>query len=124
MSRIYTRTSTYRYGDSDENNHINMLNDPIFKKLEGNLFREVEKIRDQLFCDAAWAYAYNHQLQRGLLNVNKSDALEKIIFAQTCERVHRLREEDLGLLMRSLIKLNLLAKDEYKNKWGEVVEAI
>ena len=46
MSRIYTRTSTYRYGDSDENNHINMLNDPIFKKLEGNLFREVEKISD------------------------------------------------------------------------------
>ena len=39
MSRIYTKTSTYIFGDTDDNNHLNMLNDVNFKKIEGDLFR-------------------------------------------------------------------------------------
>jgi hypothetical protein len=40
------------------------------------------------------------------------------------ERVGRLRETDLGLLMRSLIKLNILKNEEYIEKWGEVIEVL
>ena len=30
----------------------------------------------------------------------------------------------MGLLVRSLIKLNLISKDEYKDRWGDIIEAI
>lgn len=39
-----------------------MLNDPIFKSLESSLFRELDKISDELFCDTVWAYSKNHEL--------------------------------------------------------------
>jgi len=81
MSRIYTKTSTYRFSENDDNNHINMLNHPTFKALENSLFREVDKISDELFCDAAWSYAKNHEFERGLLNVKRSSAINGVIFA-------------------------------------------
>lgn len=39
MSRIYTKTSTYRFAENDENNRINLLAHPVFISLEKTLFR-------------------------------------------------------------------------------------
>ena len=41
-----------------------------------------------------------------------SNAIQKVIFTELLERIARLREVDLGLLMRSLVKLNMLSNDE------------
>jgi hypothetical protein len=101
-----------------------MLHDPIFRSLEHSLFREVDKISDELFCDVAWAYAKNHELEQGLLNVKKSDAIQRVLFTEIGERIHRLKEEDLGLLLRSLLKLSFLKNNQYEGKWGEITEAL
>jgi hypothetical protein len=61
MSRIYTKTSTYRFAENDENNRINLLAHPAFIALEKTLFRELDKISDELYCDAVWTYATNHE---------------------------------------------------------------
>lgn len=39
ISRIYTKTSTYRFAENDENNRINLLAHPAFIALEKTLFR-------------------------------------------------------------------------------------
>lgn len=39
MSRIYTKTSTYRFAENEENNKINLLAHPSFVALEKTLFR-------------------------------------------------------------------------------------
>lgn len=101
-----------------------MLNDPTFIKLERTLFRELDKINDELFCDTVWTYAKNHHLEEGRLNLNMSDAIQRAIFAEVGERINRLKEADLGLLMRSIIKLNLLSNKEYTDKWGEIIECL
>lgn len=80
MSRIYAKTSTYLFSENDENNRVNLLNDPIFKRLESSLFRELDKINDELFCDAVWAYSRNHEQEEGVLNIKKSDAIQMAIF--------------------------------------------
>lgn len=61
-----------------------MLNDPIFQSLESSLFRELDKISDELFCDVVYSYSKNHELERGVLNIKKSDAIQKAIFDEAC----------------------------------------
>jgi hypothetical protein len=124
MSRIYTRTSTYRFAENDENNRINLLAHPTFIALEKTLFRELDKINDELYCDAVWTYATNHEQEEGLLNVAMSNAVQRAIFNEMLERIGRLREADLGLLVRSFKKMNLVKNEYYNDRWGEVLEVL
>lgn len=71
-----------------------------------------------------WTYATNHEQEEGLLNVAMSNAVQKAIFNEMLERIGRLREADLGLLVRSLKKMNLVKNEEYNERWGEVMEVL
>ncbi len=42
-----------------------------------------------------------------------SNAIQRSIFNELVERIGRLKEVDLGLLMRSLIKMNIIKNEEY-----------
>jgi hypothetical protein len=53
-----------------------------------------------------------------------SNAVQKAIFNEMLERIGRLRETDLGLLVRSLKKMNLVKNEEYNGRWGEVLEVL
>ena len=53
-----------------------------------------------------------------------SNAIQKAIFNEMTERIGRLREVDLGLLLRSFLKLNYLRNEEFNERWGEVIEVL
>lgn len=53
-----------------------------------------------------------------------SNAIQKAIFNELIERIGRLKEVDLGLLVRSLIKMNIIKNEEYIQKWAEVLEVL
>lgn len=53
-----------------------------------------------------------------------SNAIQKAIFNELVERIGRLKEVDLGLLVRSLIKMNIIKNEEYIQKWAEVIEVL
>lgn len=53
-----------------------------------------------------------------------SNAIQKAIFNEMIERIGRLREADLGLLVRSIMKMNMVKSVEYESHWGEVVEVL
>lgn len=53
-----------------------------------------------------------------------SNAIQKAIFNELVERIGRLKEVDLGLLVRSLIKMNIIKNEEYIQKWAEVLEVL
>lgn len=69
-------------------------------------------------------YAKNHEHEEGILNVAMSNAVQKAIFSEMIERIGRLREVDLGLLLRSFLKLNYLRNEEFNERWGEVIEVL
>lgn len=77
-----------------------------------------------MYCDAVWTYAANHEHEEGVLNIAMSNAIQKAIFNEMIERIGRLREADLGLLVRSIMKMNMVKSVEYESHWGEVVEVL
>lgn len=91
-----------------------MLNDKNFQNLQRSLFKESAKLNDTDFCSALWAYAQNHQDEQGILRKKLSDKINDVIFEELSFRIYNLSEQDLGLAMRGMCKLNLAKQGD---KW-------
>ena len=119
VSNIYSKTSTYAFPETDQNNRINMLNDPLFIKLEKSTFKNLHQLNDDDFCSAVWAYSRNHEEEQGILNTNISDRVGDAVVEELSFRQYNLSEENLGLVLRGLAKLPVMR--DHEKEWGEVI---
>ena len=122
VANIYSKTSLYQFPETEKNNRVNMLNDPLFVKLEKSTFMNLHKLNDDSFCSAVWSFAVNHEQEQGVLNKKVSDRANLAVFDELTFRMYNMSEENLGLLLRALSKMPLMRLDT--PKWGEVVAYI
>ena len=105
MSRVYSRSSTFCFPESDQNNHVNLLAHPTFMHLERHLFKQAHTLADEHYCDAVCAYARHHEHEQGRLHPRQAAKVHEKIYSELEERIYRLSEPDLGILLRALPKL-------------------
>ena len=59
-----------------------MLIDKKFIALEKELFKNLEKLSDDSFTDAVFAYSRNHKDQHGLLKIKMNEKICQTIFKE------------------------------------------
>jgi hypothetical protein len=99
-----------------------MLNDKKYVDLERNLFKNAHQLSDSSFADAVFAYCRNHKEEQGVLRPKLNAKIIEVMWKELNERVESMSEEDLGLIMRSVIHTSMLKSELFD--WRPLVSAL